>query len=110
MRTVNLLAIAVLMFSAGTLAQTSNQGVSASPERPDSALRSRMFHKQPAEFDLFQLDDPTGATCYTMRTYTVARARPDSDTTHLVSYTTCPKANWKLQFRNADEESGNPDH
>jgi len=51
MRTVNLLAIAVLMFSAGTLAQTSNQDVSASPERPDSALRSRMFHKQPAEFD-----------------------------------------------------------
>jgi hypothetical protein len=44
--------------------------------------------------------DQNRATCYTIRTYRVARENPDSDVVRPVAYSTCQRAT-RFQFRTA---------
>lgn len=109
MRTFGLLAITFLVCSAFTLAQSNANDTARSPQ--NSPLSTwRMFHAQGPELDLFHSEDARGVDCFTMRTYTVAREHANSDVTHLVRYSTCPKADWKLQFRNTNRKPPNPDN
>ena len=109
MRILGLLTLMMLMLSAGSLAQATSPGTAALGQQTDSLPAWRMFHNQRPNLDLFRLDDPTGSTCYTMRTYTVAREDPDSDATRIVRYTTCPKKDWKLLFRKTDTSDKSAD-
>jgi hypothetical protein len=110
MRSLGLLAITLVVYCACSAAQSSTGNSPRSPESRDPLPTWRMFHHQQPDLDLFHSEDARGTYCFTMRTYTVARERPNSDATHLVSYTTCPRADWELQFRNADDKPGSPDN
>jgi hypothetical protein len=67
--------------------------------------RSRTFRITPLPDG--QLADDT--TCLTMRSYVVARDSKDSDSTHLVSYSTCqPAARYRV--KTTEMRSVSPDH
>lgn len=110
MRTLRVLPIAIALCCAFSAAQSNATNPTRAAQNGDPLPTWRMFHPQRPELDLFHAEDARGAYCFTMRTYTVARERPNSDATRLVRYTTCPRADWKLQFRNAEEKPGNPDN
>lgn len=109
MRILGLLTLASLTLSAGSSAQATSPGTAAFGKQTDSLPTWRLFHNERPNLDLFRPDDPTGSTCYTMRTYTVAREHPDSDVTRIVRYTTCPKKDWKLLFRKTDAQDKSAD-
>jgi hypothetical protein len=85
------------------------------PNRP-ADLHSGQNALDPTRLDQYRLDqiknDPhirhykldavdADTTCYTIRSYVVARDSKDSDSTHPAGYSTCPPSN-RYQLRSAD--------
>ena len=108
MRIFGILVLAILVCCGSGAAQSNATNPPRSPY--DSLTTWRMFHPQRPDLDLFHSDGPQGVYCFTMRTYTMAREGRNSDVTHLVRYTTCPRADWKLQFRNSEAKPETPDN
>lgn len=102
-----LIAVLLLGFSTVALGQASDSLQDSASSAAPLNDSWRMFHKQRPDLDLFRTEDLANQrdrVCFTMRTYKVAREHPHSDVTRIVGYTTCPEANWKLQFRSTDAD------
>lgn len=110
MRSFGLLAIAIIVCCGFSTAQSNATNPARAPQDSEPLPGWHMFHPQRPDLDLFHSDSQQGVYCFTMRTYTMAREGRNSDVTHLVRYTTCPRADWKLQFRNTEEKPDNPDN
>ncbi len=74
------------------------KSVTDAPEvdRPIVVVQPLLEHGGDMVFREYSRD----GTCYTMRTYVMAREDKDSDVTHMVRYRKCLPA-WKLNFKSA---------
>jgi hypothetical protein len=80
---------------------------STSDKNPDSSQRSAARENEPLVPSPLDSHSPhiipleqNQATCYTLRTYRVARENPDSDSTRPAGYSTCQRAA-RFQLRTA---------
>lgn len=108
---VTFLALATALPATAAEADQSATSVTLSPNLAfdfghlrDERSASPPFNSQPVRGG--RRSGPTenynDSVCATMRSYVVARARPDSDATRVVRYSRCQPA-WKFQIRTADE-------
>lgn len=108
---VTFLALATVLSASAAEEAQSATSVTLSPNLPfafehlhEQRSASLTFDSQPVRGG--RRSGPTenynDSVCATMRTYVVARARPESDATRVVGYSRCQPA-WKFQIRRADK-------
>jgi len=80
--------------------QDSSGDIRADQYKADPA--SRLVKEEPETIS--RVDDLPGDTCFAIRSYVMARDNKDSDSTHLVSYSTCQPAS-RYRMKKAEVRS-----
>jgi hypothetical protein len=112
MRVSRLLTLLLLIsVCAATAAAQSSPGNSSDSSQPASARNPETGTSENGSVAIRPMDSRSQhiltlqqdeKTCYTLRTYRVARENPESDSTRPAGYSTCQRAT-RFQLRTADD-------